>query len=61
MECGGGDGGREVGRKRVWVVGEEGVAVVLRETGEKVLLVEKGKGREEVVSKLQSQLTSLTR
>ena len=41
-------------------MGEEGVASVLREAGERVLLCEREKEREEIVSKLQAQLTGLT-
>jgi hypothetical protein len=49
-----------VGKKRLWVVGEESVAGALREIGERVLLADRGKGREEVVSKIVTHLTSLT-
>ena len=45
----------------MWVVGEESVAGVLRQVGERVLLGGKEKGREEVVSKILPPITSLAR
>ena len=45
----------------MWVVGGEGVASVLRECGETVLVGEEEKGREEVVSRVQAQLASVAR
>ena len=42
------------------MVGEEGVAAVLKKTGECVLLGERENGREDVVCKLQQLLAGLT-
>ena len=59
-EPSGGEKGVVKARGRVWVVGEEGVAAVLKKTGECVLLGERENGREDVVCKLQQLLAGLT-
>ena len=51
----------DLGKRRVWVVGEGGVAAVLREGGEAVLVGEGEKGREEVLGELPPLLDGVSR